>query len=89
MRPGAFLTTLSILGAVGVGLAGPVAAQGQDPRKDATEATESANTEFVDPAAPFSDISDFDGDADGPYLVELENGVLNHTGRRSGRCSRS
>ena len=47
---------LSILGVVGVGLAYPGFAQDQDPRKDATEATKSANAELLD-ELPFSDTS--------------------------------
>jgi alkyl sulfatase BDS1-like metallo-beta-lactamase superfamily hydrolase len=59
MRSSTLLTSLSILAVVGVGLAGPVLAQGQDPRKDATEATKAASDRLLK-ELPFSDASDFD-----------------------------
>ena len=57
MRPSTPLTSLSILGVVGTGLAYPAFAQ--DQRKDATEATKAANAKLLD-HLPFSDTSDFE-----------------------------
>ena len=57
MRPSILLTSLSILGVVGVGLAYPAFAQ--DQRKDATEATKAANEKLLK-ELPFSDTSDFE-----------------------------
>ncbi len=59
MRPSTLLAGLSILGVVGVGLACPASSQGQDQRKDATEAARAANARLLD-ELPFSDRSDFE-----------------------------
>lgn len=59
MRLSTLLTSLSILGVLGGGLAYPVFAQDRDPRKDATDATRAANDKLLG-ELPFSDTSDFD-----------------------------
>src|SRR3546814_15044704 len=50
---------MCILGLACVPPVGPVAAQGQNVRNEATDATKAANAEFLQ-ALPFDDTSDFD-----------------------------
>lgn len=60
MRFKHYLVGLSVLGILGAGLmAGPVTAQNQDARNDATEATKAANAKLLE-ELPFSDTTDFE-----------------------------
>lgn len=60
------------------GIAGQAQAQSGDPRKDATDATKSANAELLD-LLPFSDSSDFD-DAKRGLIAPLPTGTIQGQG---------
>src|SRR5262245_22875097 len=76
MQPAAIVTNLAILTLTVGLLVQPVAAQDQDPRKDATAATKAANAALLN-ELPFSDRSDFENARRGliaPLPAELIKG---------------
>jgi alkyl sulfatase BDS1-like metallo-beta-lactamase superfamily hydrolase len=81
MRPAAIVTNLSILTLTVGLLVQTAAAQDQDPRKDATDATKAANAALLN-ELPFSDRSDFENARRGfiaPLPTELIKGQAGNT----------